>query len=439
MPHIAPWFPDAKYGIFIHWVLKSIWMADGDRSAGYATDPSDPNHPHRLAERFTAENFDARAWGRLFKSWGAGYAVLTTKHHIGFSLFDCPAGDFSAARHSPAGRDLVAEFCQGMRDAGLKVGLYYSLPDWSHPDYASLAGGSDPKKFSPQDEPHRWERFLECMFAEVQHLCTAYGGIDLLWFDGDWERTAEQWRSIELAEMIQRLQPGIVLNNRLRHECLGHYGTPESTPPLGPRRGDGWWEFCTTPGENWDGPGANEHLKPPSELVRLVAEMVGMGGNMLLNVAPAPDGTIPEPQLEVMNPLGRWVDVHREALHHSRAGLPAGLFNGASTRRGSVLYLIAFDQPRDELVVKGLKTMPETVTHLASGQPLPWRSSGGRPKFNQPGWILIKVPHRFMDDYATVIRLTFPDDTLRVQCPDGAELTWKGRPPLEEKAVSEAR
>ncbi len=438
MPHIAPWFPDARYGIFIHWVLKSIWMADDKRGVAYASDPADPDHPRRLAERFTAANFDARAWGRLFRSWGARYAVLTTKHHIGFSLFDCPESEFNAARHSPAGRDLVAEFCEGMREAGLKVGLYYSLPDWSHPDYASLAGGDDPKKYSREDEPHRWERFLRCMFAEVQHLCSAYGRIDLLWFDGDWERTAEQWRSIELAEMIQKLQPGIVLNNRLRHACLGHYGTPESTAPLG-RPGDPWWEFSTTPGDNWDGPEANDNLKPPSQLVRMFADMAAMGGNTLLNVAPAPDGTIPERQLEVMNPLGRWIDVHSEAIHGSSEGLPAGLFNGASTRRGSVLYLIAFDHPRDELVVKGLKTMPESVTHLASGQPLKWRSSGGRPKFNQPGWIFIELPHRFMDDYATVVRLTFPDDTVQVQAPNGRLLMWKGRPALEEQAVAEGR
>ncbi len=433
MPHIAPWFPDAKFGVFIHWVLKAVpeWHT--------APEGADERELARqVAQKFTAEQFDARDWARLFRSWGAKYAVLTTKHHIGFALFDCPGSPFTAVNSSPAGRDLVAEYVEALRAEGLKVGLYYSLPDWSHPDYPSLVGGDDPKKYAKTDQPEVWQRFVDHMFAEVRHLCTAYGKIDLLWFDGDWERSAEQWHSVELAAMIEQLQPGIVLNNRLRHACIGHYGTPESNAPLAAKGGP-FWEFCMTPGDNWDGVRANRNVKQPPELVRIFGDMLGMGGNLLLNVAPDAAGVIPDVQTSVMSGLGQWVTSHAEAVYGAEAGLPAGLFNGASTHRGGVLYLIAYDQPRDELVVKGLQSDVTRVTHLRSGKELRWRRSGGRAKFGQAGWLFVQTPPECMDEHATVVKVEFADDVCKVQSPDGGQLTWKGRPALDEQSVYEAR
>lgn len=435
MSHVAPWFADAKFGVFIHWVLNSVW-------ADPATTPPDLPEERRAraqaaARHFTAAHFDAAAWAALFKAWGARYAVLTTKHHIGFALYDCPAARFTARKSAPAGRDLVAEYVAAMRAAGLKVGLYLSLPDWSHPDYPSLAGGTDPMKYSERDDPPRWQRFLDDFFAEVRHLCTAYGKIDLLWFDGDWERGTEQWHSVELAEMIERLQPGIVMNNRLRHRALGHYGTPESTAPLAPPAG--WWEFCTTLGDNWDGPDAHVNLKPVSELVRLFGDMAGMGGNLLLNVAPDRDGRISPPQIERMSALGAWIRAHGEAIYGAEAGLPPGLFNGASTHRQGVLYLIAYDAPRPELVVKGLCSNVARVTHLRTGQALPWRRSGGRAKFGQAGWLYVTVPPELLDEHATVVRVEFEQDTCEFEVPGHKRVTWRGRPALLEQDVADNR
>ncbi len=436
MPHIAPWFPAAKFGVFIHWVLKSVWMDNPQMDTAGPTGDWRDTAPD-LAKQFTAEAYDPREWAKLFKSWGARYAVLTTKHHIGFALFDEPGAKFSAANSSPAGRDLVGPYVEALRAEGLKVGLYYSLPDWSHPEFASCAGGDDRRKYSEVDQPERWERFLEQMFAEVRHLCTAYGQIDLLWFDGDWERTAEQWRSVELAKMIEKLQPHIVINNRLRHPCIGHYGTPESNAPLAPK--GGVWEFCTTPGDNWDGPPANENLKPPSELIRIFGDTLGMGGNLLLNVAPTREGEIPAPQQEVLRGLGRWIAEHAEAIYGAEAGLPAGLFNGASTRRGSVVYLISYDRPADELVVKGLQSDVRRVTHLTTGTELSWRRSGGRAKFGQAGWLFVTVPPELHDPHATVLKVEFADDVARIAVPAGGTLTWKGRPSFEEQDLAASR
>ena len=429
MPQIAPWFADAKLGVFIHWTLKNVQMDAGDTLVSNDLDA------HRaLAEGFTASAYDPRDWARQFASWGARYAVLTTKHHIGFALFDEPNAPFTSARNSPAGRDIVGPYVEALHAEGLKVGLYYSLPDWSHPDYASCAGGDNPRSYSAQDEPERWQRFREQMFAEVRHLCTVYGKIDLLWFDGDWERSAEQWASTDLAEMILDLQPHVILNNRLRHPCLGHYGTPESTAPLAPK-GDPFWEFCFTPGDNWDGQAANVNVKQPPELVRIFADMVSMGGNCLINVAPAADGSLPTVQTEAMAGLGRWVASHAEAIYGTQAGLPHGLFNGASTHNGGTLYLTTFDAPRDELVVKGLQSNVRRVTHLRSGKELAWRRSGGRANFGQAGWLFIRLPAELLDEYATVLKVEFEDDTCTFATPTGGRQTFRGKPVLTEQAL----
>ncbi len=433
MPQIAPWFADGKYGVFIHWTLKNIEM-DFDEPAD---DMTLDLQRQWARERFTASKFDARQWARSFKEWGAQYAVLTTKHHIGFALFDGPGSEMTSVNYAPAKRDIVAEYVEALRAEGIRVGLYYSLPDWSHPDYASLTGGDNPRSYSKEDQPERWNRFVEQMFAEVRHLCTAYGPVDMLWFDGDWERTAEQWRTVELAEMIQELQPHAIFNNRLRHRCLGHFGTPESAAPLSAPTG--FWEHCTTLGDNWDGQAANRNVKPPSELIRLACDMVGMGGNVLLNIAPRGDGTIPQVQADAMTEVGDWINAHSEAIYGTEAGLPAGLFHGASTHKGSVLYLIAYDQPRDSVVVKGLCSPVARAVHLTSGRELNWHVSGGRPKFGKPGWLFVEVPPECMDPHATVIRLEFENDELVVQHPDGSRKTWRGRPVLTEQATVEER
>ncbi|MFP4355873.1 MAG: alpha-L-fucosidase [Phycisphaerae bacterium] len=433
MPQIAPWFPDAKFGVFIHWTLKNCEMAL-DEPVG---EMSHDLQRQWAREYWTAANYDPKQWAEMFAGWGAKYAVLTTKHHIGFTLFDSPVSRFSAANSAPAGRDLVGPYVDALRAAGLKVGLYYSLPDWSHPDYASCAGGDDRRKYSETDEPERWARFVEDMFAEIRHLCTAYGKIDCLWFDGDWERSAEQWHSVELAAMIQQLQPEAIFNNRLRHRCLGHYGTPESDYPVGARQG--FNEFCGTPGDNWDGQAANENIIGPGEMVRLFCDNLTLGMNTMLNVAPHPDGTIPQVQADAMAKLGEWIKPHAEAIYATEGGLPVGLFNGGSSHRDSVLYLYAYDTPRDELVVKGLGSQVKRITHLRTGKELSFRYSGGRNKFGRSGWLFIRVPAEMMDEHATVIRVEFEDDICQAAGPDGQTVRWRGRPVFDEQALYDSR
>jgi alpha-L-fucosidase len=399
MPPVPAWFEDARFGVYIHWTLRSLDIVPG----GYR------HWKEQATVHFTASKYDAKEWAALFKRWGAKYAVLTTKHHLGFALYDCAGNDWTAVKSTPAKRDLVAEYVQAMREAGLKVGLYFSLPDYNHPDYTRNKHNINKfkKEYSIKDDPPRWERFVTQMHREVEHLCTAYGKIDLLYFDGDWEQTAQDWRSVELVRMILRHQPGIVLNNRLRHADLGHYSTPESIYPgpefyLRPRP----WELASETGDGFHCAAGYKNIRPVSELVRLFGDVISMGGNHLLNVAPLADGSIPADQVAAMDGLGTWIAAHSEAVHGTRAGLPPGYFNGGSTTRDNILYLFVYDPPIGELVVKGLPHMPKRITHLTTGKELAWRISG-RKGGRYGGWVFVGLPKELVEEHATVLRMEF--------------------------------
>lgn len=416
------WFPDAKFGIFVHWLLY-----DKNQKKENENELSFKDEAIKEANLFTAEKYNPKEWAKLFKSWGARYVVLTTKHHIGFALYDCPGHEFSAANSSPAKRDLVKEYVEAIRAEGLKVGFYFSLPDWTNPDYASIQcpeGKKDcnDRAYGKETDTVKWNRFVKQMHKEVRHLCTAYGKVDLFWFDGDWERKAEQWKSIELAKMIDSLQPDAVINNRLKHINLGHYGTPEQSVPLSPRKG--WWELCMTPGDNWDGIGASTNIKPVSHLVRTFSDVVGMNGNLLLNVAPDPDGTISKQQIDTISKLAKWITSHSEAIFDTKAALPLGLFNGSATRKGSVIYLFAYDQPRDQLVLKGTNSEVKKVTHLLTGDELKWTYSGGFKGWSQKGWLYIQVPPKYMDKYATVVKIEFVGDSVKFKNSNGQDIRY---------------
>lgn len=414
------WFPNAKFGIFIHMTLQNVPMSE-EESHLYKNSLDEAK---KIAGRLDLSKYDARQQAKLFKSWGAQYVVLTTKHHVGFALFDGPS-DFNVMNSSNVKRDIVREYVDAIRAEGMKVGLYYSLPDWSHPDYASLVNEKVPveerkktRAYSVENDTVKWNRFVEQMFKEVEFLCTNYGKIDLLWFDGDWERNAEQWKSKELACMIYRLQPGCVVNNRLRHRDLGHYGTPENVVPLSDR--GGWWEFCMSPGENWDGPAADKELKKPAELIRITADVIGMNGNMLMNVAPTDKGAISSKQIKNMNEVGHWVTEHAEAIYGAKGGFPIGLFNGPVTQKGNTLYLFVHDAPKNEIVLKGTQNNVKRVTHLKSGKELKWRYSGGFKGWGNKGWLYVDVPASCIEKYTTVIKVEFADDEVEFKTPSGA-------------------
>lgn len=410
---MQPWFDAAKLGIFIHWGIYSA----GDTSESWAFFNGEVPYDQYMAQArtFTAERYDPDAWADAFAAAGAKYAVLTAKHHDGFALWPTKQSRLNAVDSSPAGRDLIGPYCEALRRRGLKVGLYFSHLDWSHPDYATiLPKGKQPhghaerhkNRFGyPQDgeHPERWERFLQFHRAQLKELCEAYRP-DLLWFDGDWERDPEQWRFAELREQLHAWVPGVILNSRMGG--YGDYGTPEQAIPI--QRPKGSWEFCVTINDSWGYRKNDTNHKSARQCIRMLAECACMGGNLLLDVGPKSDGTLQPEQEAVLRGLGRWASKHAEALYGTQAGLPHGHVYGASTISANreTIYVILFDRPNGQVAVKGIRNRIRRVTVVGGdGSPLPNRILGGAPWARLPGVLWIDVPDSVLDPDATVLRI----------------------------------
>ena len=392
---IAPkmqWFADAKLGIFIHWGIYSV---DGT-SESWSFHSRQTTYPEYMSQlqRFGAEKYDPKAWAALIKESGAQYAVITTKHHDGVSMYKTqrltppspwsytaneplafpkpknkkdfsaflwnPKHPLSVVDQSPAGRDVIAPFADALRAEGLKFGAYYSLLDWSHNDYPGFF--KDQSRYKIVDDTFRWHLFSKYMHSQIQELSDLFHP-DLFWFDGDWEHSNTEWNAEKIRRDILASNPNAILNGRL--QGLGDYATPEQNMPitrpvlLGP---DGkvksrLWELCITSNDNWGWRPNDTLMKTSNEVIRIFSECLGMGGNLLLDIGPKADGTITPEQTKLLKDLGRWTKKHSEAIYGSKAGLPSGHFYGPSTisADSQTLYLFVTQVqglPRDDKFIE---------------------------------------------------------------------------------------
>ena len=419
-PLIAPdftWFNNARFGIFIHWGIYSVGQYEASWSFfnhvpernWYSTLPHDQYMAQRHA--FLARRFDPVAWCDLFKAAGARYTVLTTKHCDGVALWDTAEG-LSTVRDCSVGKDLVAPFVDAVRASGLHLGLYYSHCDWNHPDYASIRQPGGFTHLPPEnpgykyaypegpDDPVRWENFLRFHRLQLKELCERFSP-DLFWFDGQWERTSEQWRCAELRKQLHEWRPGgLILNGRM---CgYGDYDTPEQGfPTIAPK---GHWEFCMTMNKFW-GMALDPSYKTAQELVRTLCECAGMGGNLLLNVSPLSDGTIFYEQERILREMGAWLAVNGEAIYGTHAGLALTHFYGPSTLSADrkTLNLFVFYRPWGEISVKGIRNKIKSITIVGHEGELQHRSSGGSEDI--PGVLWISVPAEACEPLGTVVKV----------------------------------
>jgi alpha-L-fucosidase len=277
------------------------------------------------AATFDPTAYDPREWARLAREAGAEYAVLTAKHHDGYAMFRTGLSDFSI-KGSGLDRDIVGEFVEAFRNADLRVGLYFSLADWHHPDYPPFTDADRPyiPPNWPRPTPEQWGRYTEFLFGQVRELLTNYGRIDLLWFDGQWERTPDQWRAAELGAMARKLQPYIVINDRL--PGAGDYDTPEQfVPSVAPERP---WEVCLTMNDSWGYNPPDTSYKSSQNLVRR-SGVAGKGGR-LLNLSPRGDGTLAPVQVDAR---GRRLAESKWDIHCTQPGLEPWQFYGLNTER----------------------------------------------------------------------------------------------------------
>ncbi len=364
----AAWFREARFGLFIHWGLYSAlgrgeWVMHSDAIPI-------PEY-EQYADLFTCEQFDPAAWARLATAAGMGYVVLTTKHHDGFCLFDSQFTDYTAVQRGPR-RDLVREAVEAFRAEGLHVGLYYSLGDWHLPAYQAAAAG----------DASALPALRAYLHGQLRELFTNYGQIDMLWYDGSF-LPAEAWAAEEMNAMVRSLQPQVLINPR--NGIPGDFDTCENECHPAPMGVD--WEMCTCINDMWGYTPHDYNYKTVNQLLFLLANCACQGGNLLLNIGPRADGTIPEEQAERLRAVGDWLRIHGEAIRGTERLSKAMFAGGRITRKGRRLYLHTLYWPGNRMIVANLPaetlqaTPGEAVVHariLTTGQPLDCHWDGTR-------------------------------------------------------------
>ena len=381
--HMQQW-RDLKFGMFIHWGLYAI-LGKGEWAMFY--DAIDKDEYAKLAEQFTAERFDAAHWAGLAKAAGMKYMVLTTRHHDGFSLWDSAAsvGNFTSV-HSAMRRDVVAEYTAACREAGLKVGYYYSPMDWRFEGY-----------FLPRMYHRSALRMKKQCHEQVKELLTQYGKVDILWYDGgedywlahgidlhrvrdkarpdNWEKNpqiANFWEADKLDKMVRELQPGIVINNRSGSRQYGDFETPECR--IGAFNTATPWETCEIISEGSWGWMPGRKVKSLRKIIHLLVQTVTGDGNFLLNVGPRPDGSIAEEQAERLKQIGRWMDLYGESIYGTRGGPFVNDLCAGATWKGNTMYLHVLDWQQDDIRIPATPAMVQ-ISSLTAAK-MEWKREG---------------------------------------------------------------
>jgi len=405
------WFDDARVGMFVHWDhasqqgLELSWPLVGGVFALPRCQSVGVEQYHSSAATFDPISWDPVELARTARRAGMGYVVFTAKHHSGYAMWHTDCSDFSI-EHSPYGADIVAGLVEAVRAEGLRVGIYFSLSDWHHPDYPAFTEADKPYVVGaspPRPNPGAWARYLEFMTAQLTELLTRYGRIDVLWFDGGWERP--DWGAEHLEETIRGLQPSILINDRL--PGVGDFATPEQfVPDEAPA---GRWETCLTMNESWGWNPDDEEYKSGRQLIHTLCEVAGKGGNLLVNVSPKGDGSLPDPQKERLEALGTWMAANGRAVRGTSPGLRPAQFYGPSTVRGETTYLHLLMRPYDSVDVRDVPVRRvQAVRELASGRALGFRTRTGVIEGLLPeprGTLTIEVPADVVGDDATVVAI----------------------------------
>jgi alpha-L-fucosidase len=370
------WWREARFGMFIHWGVYSVpagvwdgtnvtrsgaeWIMNRGRitMAEY----------QKLPAQFNPVKFNADDWVKLAKAAGMKYIVITSKHHDGFAMFHSQASNFNIYDATPFKRDPLKELADACKKEGIKLGFYYSqAQDWNHPGGAASGGHWDPAQDGSMDD------FVDRVdVPQIKELLSNYGPVAVLWWDTPTGMNTE--RAEKLLPLL-KLQPNIISNNRLdSHHLTGDFETPEQRIPATGIEGKDW-ETCMTINRTWGYRSYDHDWKSTETLVRNLVDIASKGGNYLLNVGPTSEGLIPEPSIERLREIGKWMDVNSVAIYGTTASPFENLKWGRCTKKvtdnGATLYLHVFDWPADgKLLVPGLRNKVQSATLLAGGKKL---------------------------------------------------------------------
>ncbi len=395
------WFREARFGMFIHWGLYAIpargeWVKSTERITTKEYD--------KYFEEFNPVRYNPKEWAKCAKEAGMKYAVLTTKHHDGFCLFDSEYTDFKST-NTKCGRDLVREYVEAFRDEGIKVGFYYSLLDWHHTDYPHYGDRQHPMRDNEEFKgaKHNWENYINYFHNQVRELLTNYGTIDLMWFDFSYDNerlegtefehmSGETWRAEKLVKMMRSLQPDIIIDNRLggnarKEEPDLHSGDFVSPECMMPVTGEldilgrpVPWELCLTLNENW-GYAKNKpwDYKTTENVLHMLVECISKNGNMLINVGPNAKGDIPKDSIRILKEVGEWLRVNGDSIYGCGISQFAKPEWGRYTQNGKMLYAHIYDRRVGSFRLEGLEGKIKKARILEDGAELklsrPWNGS----------------------------------------------------------------
>ncbi len=359
------WFVHDRFGMFIHWGLYALaarheWVKNRERLTDEAYQP--------YFDHFNPDLYDPEAWAAAARDAGMKYVVLTSKHHEGFCLWDTQQTDYKAT-NTPYGRDLIKPFAEAFRAAGLRVGFYYSLLDWHHPDFPidGMHPLRDREDVAQLNQGRDIRKYAAYMREQVRELLTNYGPIDIIWYDFSYGgrehrglpgKGRADWESEQLLELTRELQPNIIINNRLdlpREQADIH--TPEQVQPREWVHVDGKpvvWEACQTFSGSWGYHRDETTWKSPEQLIEMLINTVATGGNLLMNVGPTGRGTFDHRALDALQVYAEWMKLHNRAIYgctQSEFGAPSGC---RYTQNGNRLYLHIFDWPFRHIYLDGL-------------------------------------------------------------------------------------
>ncbi len=365
------WFNARRYGLFIHWGPYSV-AGRGEWIKNRELIPED-EYTELYVKNFRAEKFDPDKWMEYAKNWGFGYAVLTAKHHDGFALWDSKVNPYNSVNYG-AKRDLIAEYVRAVRKSGLKVGIYFSPANWSHPDYPGYHFRDWPGEGDWKSEECR-QRFIEYFRAELKELLTNYGKIDYLWFDGC---IPENIDGEETIKMIRLLQPEILINNRLG----APYDVRVCEQTINPPKEQTLWEACMTLNQNWGYNPGDRRWKTPEEVIKLLLQCAKSGGNLLLNVGPDSAGVIPEEAVGILDTVGGWLKKNFAAVSNSETHeFTWNCASGPITRVGNTVYVSFITDNGRTFCWGDLATPVKRAYFLDSGEAVRWEKKGQRTFF----------------------------------------------------------
>jgi alpha-L-fucosidase len=384
------WFVKARFGLFIHFGLYSMlargeWVMNKERISR--------EEYCKLADSFDPVNFDADQLCAVAKAAGMTYVVFTTMHHEGYRMYDSGLTDFCSTK-TFCRRDFTSEIISAARKYGLKVGLYHTLNNWH----------DQPDAVDALEDKTKYLEFIEILFARIRELLTKYKPVDILWYDGWWPFNAEGWQAEKMNEMARSIQPHIIINGR--NGLPGDFSTPEghmSKPsPWNP------WETCMTLNDSWGYHKGDNNWKSVRDIIKMLAQAANGRGNLLLNIGPMGDGSIPEVSLKILERLTAWMKINREALFNTdlfycdpyRRSDGWSDFNphGTLTASGNNLYLLATNWMGSKCVLNGLETPVRAVSILGSMQEYPFHWQDNLLTIDQ-------LPETALDEDCTVIKI----------------------------------